>query len=179
LEQKKWYAKIAWLYGKNYPTICEVIKIKKFRAGFYVAPQNTNVTAKASDKYLMKFEKALKICVEYKHTKRVPVDDNMLRQIALILYWVFQKEDGTEEETSPFTTGRGRLHRFRNRFNLKNFKIIEQAKSAAEETAATFQTELKNYQGGNYDHRHVFNCDETGLFWKKIPKMTYILKSAK
>jgi hypothetical protein len=46
----------------------------------------------------MKFEKSLNICVEYKHTKRVPVDDNMLRQIALSLYEIFHKEDGTEEK---------------------------------------------------------------------------------
>jgi hypothetical protein len=52
-----------------------------------------------------------------------------------------------EEETSPFTTGREWLHTFRNRFNLKNFKVIEQATSADEEAADTFKTELKNYQG--------------------------------
>jgi hypothetical protein len=58
------------------------------------------------------------------HTKRVPLDVNVLRQIDLSLYEVFHKEDGTEEKASPFTTGRGWLHRFRNRFNIKNFKII-------------------------------------------------------
>jgi hypothetical protein len=58
------------------------------------------------------------------HTKWVHVDDNMLWQIALSLYEGFHKEDGTEEESSPFTTARERLHRFRNRFNFNNMKII-------------------------------------------------------
>ena len=35
------------------------------------------------------------------------------------------------------------MHRFRNRFNLKNIKIIGEAASADEEAAATFPAELK------------------------------------
>jgi hypothetical protein len=35
-----------------------------------------------------------------------------------------------------------------NRFKLKNFKIIEQAASADEEIAATFQTKLTIVKGG-------------------------------
>jgi primosomal protein N' len=157
---KKMYAEIARLYGKNISSIPKVMKIKeKIRARFYVAPQNAYVTAKARDKYLMKLEKALKFWVENMHKKRVPVDDNMIRQIALSLYEGFHKLDGKEEETSPFTACRGWLHRFRNRFKLKDFKIIEQATSGDEEAAATFQTELKIIKDGNYDPRHVFNCD--------------------
>jgi hypothetical protein len=64
------------------------------------------------------------------HTKKVPVDEDMLREITLSLYEGFHKEDGREEGISPFKTGREWLHSFSNRFNLKNFKIIEQATSA-------------------------------------------------
>jgi hypothetical protein len=58
------------------------------------------------------------------HTKRVPVDENILWQIGLSLYDGFHKGDGTEEESSPFTTSREWLHRFRNTFNLNIMKII-------------------------------------------------------
>ena len=75
--------------------------------------------------------------------KRVPVDGNVLWQKALNLYEDFQKKDGKEEETKPFIASRGWLHRFRNRLNLKNIKIIGQAASADEEAAATFPAELK------------------------------------
>jgi hypothetical protein len=79
-----------------------VIKIKeKIRASFYIAPQNSKYTAKTHDKYLMNLEKALNILVENIHTKRITVDDNMLRQIALSLYESFHKLDGTEEENKP------------------------------------------------------------------------------
>jgi hypothetical protein len=83
---KKRYAEIARLYGKNKPSIREVMKIqkKKIRARFYVAPRTANVRTKALDKYLMILEKDLQFWVENMHTKRVRVDD-MLRQIALSL----------------------------------------------------------------------------------------------
>jgi len=47
--------------------------------------------------------------------KRVPIDGNVLQLKALCLYKEFQKKDGMEEETKPFTVSRGWLHRFRNK----------------------------------------------------------------
>jgi len=83
--------------------------------------------------------------------KRVPSDGNVLRLKALCLCEEFQRKYGTEDETKPFTVRRGWLHRFRNRFNLKNINIIGEAALADEEAAATFPAELKKYQGEKYD----------------------------
>jgi len=56
--EKKSYAEIARLYGKNGSSIREVMKNKeKIRASFSVAPQTTNVTDVARDKVLLKVEK--------------------------------------------------------------------------------------------------------------------------
>ena len=63
-------------------------------------------------------------------------------------YEDFQRKDGTEEDTKPFAASRGWLHRFRNRFNLKNIKIIGEAALADEEAAATFPAELKKISRG-------------------------------
>jgi len=72
--------------------------------------------------------------------KRVPVERNVLRQKTLSLYEDFQKKDGTDEETKPFTASIEWMHIFRNRFNFKNIKVIGEAASAVEEAAATFST---------------------------------------
>ena len=63
----------------------------------------------------------------------------------------------------------------------KNIKIKGDAASADEEAAATFPAELKKKinKEGKYDPSKDFDCDETGLFWKKMPNRTYIHKSAK
>jgi len=87
--------------------------------------------------------------VEDMNRKRVPVDSNMLWQKALSLYKDFQKKYGTVEETKSFTARRGWLHRFRNRFYLKNINIIGEAALANEEAAATFPAELKKLSREN------------------------------
>jgi len=80
----------------------------------------------------MKVEKALNFWLEDMNWKRVPLDSKMLRQKALSLYEDFQKKDGMEEETKPFTASRGWLHSFGDRFNLKNIKVVGEAASADE-----------------------------------------------
>ena len=58
---KKSYAEIARLYGKNGSSIHEVMKDKENnRVSFSVAPQTAKLIAIARDKVLMKVEKSLK-----------------------------------------------------------------------------------------------------------------------
>ena len=101
------------------------------------------VTVIASGKVLIKVEKALNFWVEDVNRKKVPVDGKVLRQKALSLYEDFQKKDGAEEKTKPFRASRGCLNRFRNMFNPKNIKIIDEAASADEKASATFPAVLK------------------------------------
>ena len=151
---------------------------EKIHASFSVALQTAKVSAIARDEVLMKAEKALNFWVEDMNRKRVPIDGNVLQQKALSLYKDFQKKDGTEEKIKPFAASRGSLHRFRNRFNLKNVKIIGEVASADEEAAATLSAELKKMIEGKYNPRLVFSCDKTGLFCNKMPNRTYIHGSA-
>jgi hypothetical protein len=59
------------------------------------------------------------------------------------------------------------LHWFRERFNLKNIKIIGEAALADEAAAATFPAELKGLsRRKNYDPRQVFICVETCIVFK-------------
>ena len=106
--EKKSYVEMARLYGKNESSICEVIKNnEKTCPHFSVAPQTAKVTAIACDTVLMKVEKPLNFWVDEMNRKRVPTDGNILWQKALSLYEDFQKKDGTEKETKPFTASRG------------------------------------------------------------------------
>ncbi|GFW74014.1 tigger transposable element-derived protein 1 [Trichonephila clavipes] len=65
---------------------------------------------------------------------------------------------------------------------LQFYKSMKQGKSAtADEGAAKiFPEELaKIIEDGNYSADQVFNADETGLYWKKLPNRTYIAKDEK
>lgn len=44
-------------------------------------------------------------------------------------------------DTKPFTAGKEGLHRFRNRLEIKNTKMIGEAASADKEAAASFPAE--------------------------------------
>jgi hypothetical protein len=48
------------------------------------------------------------------------------------------------------------------------------------EAAEKFVREFKDFvDKKGFIPEQVFNCDETGLFWKKMPKRTYITKEEK
>ncbi|XP_055148760.1 general transcription factor II-I repeat domain-containing protein 2B isoform X2 [Symphalangus syndactylus] len=116
-KDKKSYAEVAKIYGKNESSIREIVKKEKeIRASFAVSPPTAKVTATVRDKCLVKMEQALHLWVEEMNRKRVPTDSNMLRQKALSLYQDFSK-GCSETDTKPFTASKGWLHRFRHRFS--------------------------------------------------------------
>ncbi|GFY33868.1 tigger transposable element-derived protein 1 [Trichonephila clavipes] len=52
--------------------------------------------------------------------------------------------------------------------------------TADEEQQKIFPEELaKIIEDGDYSADQVFNADETGLYWKKLPNRTYIAKDEK
>lgn len=175
-KEKKTFAEVAKIYGKNESSIREIVKKEKaIRSSFAVAPQTAKVTATVRDKCLVKMEKALNLWVEDMNRKRVPIDSNMLRQKALSLYEDFSKGSPETINAKPFSASKGWLHRFRNRFGLK--KTSAESVSANEEAAAKFPAELKMLiKEKGYHPKQVFNCDETELFWNMS---NYIQKSAK
>ncbi|KFD67239.1 hypothetical protein M514_05100 [Trichuris suis] len=111
--------------------------------------------------------------------KHGPVDGKVIREKALSLYEHFSGAVA-ENERKGFTASKGWLAKYAKRFNLKKLKITREAASADFVAASTFPEEFKEIvdQKG-YLPEQIFNCDETALFWKRMPKRAYIHKSAK
>ncbi|CAM4601987.1 unnamed protein product [Lepidochelys olivacea] len=112
--------------------------------------------------------------------KRVPVDGNTLQEKALSLSAMFKPpaEEGQPSDEKEFKASQGWLNSFRNHFNLKNVQITGEAASANEEAAKAYPEQLKKIiEEKGYLLVQVFNADETGLFWKKMPNHTYTSKS--
>ncbi|CAM5084854.1 unnamed protein product [Natator depressus] len=59
----------------------------------------------------------------------------------------------------------------------KNVQTTGEAASANEKAAKAYPEQLKKIIEKGYLPEQVFNADETGLFWKKMPNRTYISKS--
>ncbi|GFT23429.1 tigger transposable element-derived protein 1 [Trichonephila clavipes] len=61
-----------------------------------------------------------------------------------------------------------------------NETITGESATADEGAAKIFPEELaKIIEDGDYSADQVFNADETGLYWKKLPNRTYIAKDEK
>ncbi|XP_065265437.1 tigger transposable element-derived protein 1-like [Emys orbicularis] len=130
------------------------------------APITAKVMSQVRNKTLVKTEKALNLWLEDMNRKRVAIDGNTLR------------EKGQLSDEKEFKASQGWLSSFRNCFNLKNVQITGEAASANEEAAKAYPEQLKKIiEEKDYLPEQVFNADETGLFWKKMPNRTYISKS--
>ncbi|CAM5081963.1 unnamed protein product [Natator depressus] len=112
--------------------------------------------------------------------KRVPIDGNTLREKALSLCALFKPpaEEGQPSDEKEFKASQGWFNSFRYCFNLKNVQTTGEAASATEEAAKAYPEQLKKIiEEKGCLPEQVFNADENGLFWKKMPNRTYTSKS--
>uniref|UniRef100_A0A3P8RKE9 HTH CENPB-type domain-containing protein n=1 Tax=Astatotilapia calliptera TaxID=8154 RepID=A0A3P8RKE9_ASTCA len=122
--------------------------------------------------------------------RRTPIHDEMER---LLLVWIKDKGEtvskaasdeqptaSTSSQEAPLTSpefraSHGWFYRFKKRTGnhsvVRHGEAASSDHTAAEEFVKKFE-ELINQEG--YIPQQVFNCDETGLFWKKMPWRTYI-----
>ncbi|XP_063309192.1 tigger transposable element-derived protein 1-like [Pelobates fuscus] len=86
-----------------------------------------------------------------------------------------QRKGGNVEET--FSASSGWFDRYKKRAGWHNIKILGESASADTEAAKLFPAKLAEIlEEGNYSPSQVFNADETGLFWKRMPSRSYIAK---
>ena len=87
------------------------------------------------------------------------------------------------KETGPvpdFVANRGWFQNFKAQHSFLSIKRYGEEKSADADVAAAFPDELTAIiEEGGYKPQQIFNMDETGLQWKKMPERTYITKEEK
>lgn len=132
------------------------------------------------------FEKLEKHFVEWMGTQAnqgIPLSTMLIQQKAV---WFFEdlkkkaveKGDSDEKDLS-FKASHGWFERFKNRSMLRTV-ITGEAASADHGLAAVFQAQLqKIINKGGYTAKQIFNVDEMGLFWKRMPSSTFISQDEK
>ena len=86
---------------------------------------------------------------------------------ALQLYPLVYPDD---ESPSSFKAGTGWLKRLKDRHGVRALSVQGESLSAAADTAEPFKEKLsKIMEGKSLTLNQVFNCDETGLYWKLMP----------
>ena len=93
---------------------------------------------------------------------------NKLKQKAL--------DEGDESvKKVEFKGSHGWFDRFLKRGQLRSLKVARENVLADSEVAEKFPKELKKIiTEGGYSYKQVFNCDETAIYWKKLPSKTFI-----
>jgi hypothetical protein len=117
------------LFGVNESTV-RYIKKKEKQIRESVG-QSVPVSAKVScvvrDRALVKMEKTLSLWIEDMSQKNVPVDQNMIREKALILYEHYRQTGGSGDSSSEagqqtFNASKGWFEKFKKRVALHNVK---------------------------------------------------------
>lgn len=81
---------------------------------------------------------------------------------------------GTEDE---FKASNGWLEKFKRRHNIRSMNITGKKRSSCADAAEKFVTWFENYiKEENLSKDQIFNCDETGLNFKNMPRRTLELE---
>lgn len=196
------YAAVGRHYGINESTVRYIKKEEmKIRA---TAKVTSSKMAKRlvtpRNQFIVKTEAALAIWIQDCRKKNISLDSNTIRTKAKVLYdHMAKKRDGPEglkkeedvddDESQPststgshtnsgFCASKGWLEKFQKRYGLKSGSFCEKADSVDEDSAEHYvsHTFSQLIREGGYHLEQVFNMAETGLFWKRLPSCTSIMK---
>ena len=81
-------------------------------------------------------------------------------------------------EGSDFGVTTSWLKRFKGRHGISQVTIRGEQRSADLDAAESYPVELRRLlQEGGYNEEQVYNCDETGLYFKMLPDKTLATKT--
>lgn len=175
------FAKIGREKGMDESSVRKLIKKKEqYKSqGMATASYLSKVVTKTRSTRMVNVERLLSIWIEDLNQKRIPLSQMEIQAKALSLYNDLKTVDNIETEgegtSENFTASRGWFFRFKQRTGIHNVRIVGESASADKEAASRYPRELSEIiQKGGYKDEQIFNVDETGLFWKKLPSRTFI-----
>ena len=173
-------ASVGRFFGVNESTVRTIKKSEATIRSSVAA--GTSKSAKVSfmprDRNMVKMEKALSLWMDDMEQRHVPMDTNLVKNKAFSLFKKFKEESGGEGV--DFQASKGWFENFKKCQGLHNVKLTGESASADKVAAAVFPTELQELiEEKGYLPQQVFNADETGLFWKRMPSRTFIAKEEK
>ncbi|GFY34280.1 tigger transposable element-derived protein 1 [Trichonephila clavipes] len=144
---------------------------------------STKFASCTRDVLLERTERAIAIWIEEQVQRRIPVSGYLIQEKALQFYKSMKQSEpsiSTSQAGKEFSASKGWLTGFLKRNALHNIKITGESATADEGAAKIFPEELAKFiEDGDYSADQVFNADEIGHYWKKLPNRTYIAKDEK
>ncbi|XP_064092987.1 tigger transposable element-derived protein 1-like isoform X3 [Macrobrachium nipponense] len=176
---------IAKEYSRNPSTIGTILKQKE---AIKAATPSKGVTIFSNKRSHVhdKMERLLLVWVEDKEIAGDTITEMAICQKASAIFGDLsaQAEDvageGKSKATPDFKASHGWFEKFRKRTGIHS--VVRHGEAASSDTKvvqAFVKTFNKMITKEGYSSQQVFNCDETGLFWKKMPSRTYITEEEK
>ncbi|GFY28101.1 tigger transposable element-derived protein 1 [Trichonephila clavipes] len=137
---------------------------------------STKFASYTRDVLLERTERAIAIWIEEQVQRRIPVSGYLIQEKALQFY-KSEPSTSTSQTGKEFSASKGWVTGFLKINALHNIKITGKSATADEGAAKIFPEKLaKIIEDGDYSADQVFNADETGHYWKRLPNRTYIAK---
>ncbi|XP_066970842.1 tigger transposable element-derived protein 1-like [Macrobrachium rosenbergii] len=178
-ENGETFAEISRALGISSWTVGDTVRNKKYilEQAKSAAPMKVAVITK---QHIAEIERLLLIWLKDQNQRRIPVSLVVIQEKARRLYQALKSERWGESASEYFVASKWWFNMFKVRANLHNLKVPSKTASADEKAAKIFRIGLTEIiREGGYLPEQVFNVDETGLFWKRMPSRTYISKEEK
>lgn len=162
-------------------TISTILKKKDALKKADVSKGVTKLTKQRSQ-VLEEVEKLLLIWINEKRLKGDSISEALICAKALELHQHLLSNQPSRSDTNimEFKASRGWFEKFRRRTGIHSVLRHGEAASSDHKAAEKYVEDFGKFVDlEGYAPDQVFNCDETGLFWKKMPKRTYITKEEK
>ena len=121
-----------------------------------------------------KLERMLAQWIEHQNKRAIPLSTSIIQAKARSLFDELNAVE-LDPKVSSFVASAGWFERFKGRHGFHNLKLIGEAAAgdvvAAEKFPAQFRAVIEEH---GYMPQQVFNLDETGLFWKRMPSRTFL-----
>ncbi|XP_055486478.1 tigger transposable element-derived protein 1-like [Leucoraja erinacea] len=168
---------IAREFGLSHSTISTIFKDKK-RIKSSASVRSTIISMKRTGP-LDDMERLLVAWMEEQIQKGLPLRPLSIQAKARSLFHTLEQRPRDPTYTHVFTATPGWFKRFKRRHNFHHVMFNSQAAGADARSAAAFKEELHGIIADEkYLPEQIFNVDETGLFWKRMPEGTYIHQEA-
>uniref|UniRef100_A0A8C4MQP4 HTH CENPB-type domain-containing protein n=1 Tax=Equus asinus TaxID=9793 RepID=A0A8C4MQP4_EQUAS len=113
-------------------------------------------------------ERLLSLWIEEQKRQNLPVSTLLIQDKARRLFAQLQHEQGDGTQVETFGASNGWFARFKMRHNVL---LTDEPAVADAQAAAQYPPVLRTIlEEGQYSPSQVFNVDETGLFWKRLPE---------
>ncbi|XP_006902931.1 PREDICTED: tigger transposable element-derived protein 1-like [Elephantulus edwardii] len=117
-------------------------------------------------------ERLLSVWLEDQSQRNVPLSVAIIQEKAKSLFDDLQREQGESSQMEKFSASKGWFVRFKERHCLPHFKMNTTPPGG---NVDTYLEMLKSIiEEGEYTPWQVFNVDETGLYWKRLPEGMFL-----